>query len=337
VAGGRRFGIGIGVGDWDWGRRLGIGVGDWGLGSEFGDWGRRLGSHATQSTEPRIDGTFGTNDSLGLQRRSLSLALGRRPGAVREVAIALGTLGQALAGLRQHGEAAAVHREELGLKRALAGLATARAATGEEVRAALGRRPGAVREVAIALGRLGQALAGLRENGGPLETSASGLRPRRRLCGRVCAALSGLRIPTQPHPGLRPGLLVPPLRGFDPTSAVRARMCRPFRAPDPTQPNPGLRPGLICIAPSGLRPDVGRAGAHVPPLQGSESHTNEPRAWPRAVMCRPFGASSRRSPRGGLRPLPHPPTPRSRPAAGARGTCRTAPSPTGAPRGAPTP
>jgi predicted transcriptional regulator len=95
----------------------------------------------------------------------LSEALARDPGAVREVAIALNTLGVALESMQKAGEAVAVHQQELVLNRALARLPQDRPPSAAELSEALARDPGAVRSVAIALNTLGVALRSMQKAG----------------------------------------------------------------------------------------------------------------------------------------------------------------------------
>jgi hypothetical protein len=113
---------------------------------------------------------------------AVQAAIARSPGAVRELSIGLGRLGSALADAGRAVEAARVHTEEVGLCRALAGLAPD--AAPPAVQAALARSPGAVRDLGIGLGRLGEAL---RATGRAVEAA----RVHSEEVG-LCRALAGL-------------------------------------------------------------------------------------------------------------------------------------------------
>ncbi len=90
------------------------------------------------------------------EEAAVSRAVARDRKPVRELAVALGGSGEALDLDHQHGQAVKAHSEEVKLSRILAGLSEG-SGEDEVLRASAGQ-PGAVRELAIALGRLGQAL-----------------------------------------------------------------------------------------------------------------------------------------------------------------------------------
>ncbi len=117
----------------------------------------------------------------------LERAVDSRTSAVTNMASNLGTLGRALVGHQQAAAAVAAHREEVRLKRVLAGLPNG--ASDEELERAVDRRPRAVRNLALGLDRLGGALESHHQAAAAVAALREAVRLRRALAG-LCKDVS---------------------------------------------------------------------------------------------------------------------------------------------------